>query len=92
MSMNNLIVSILDLSEEILFTIFKKLNNIDLLCSLVGINQKLDKVVCDINFTQAVDITQQRCPSRLNIRRCRAATVIKKCEPRRCRDGDFGNL
>jgi hypothetical protein len=48
----------------------------------------------------------QRCPSRLNIcccraatenkkllpRRCRAATVIKKCEPRRCRGGDFENL
>jgi hypothetical protein len=48
----------------------------------------------------------QRCPSRLNIcrcraatenkkllrRRCRAATEIKKGEPRRCRDGDFENL
>jgi hypothetical protein len=48
----------------------------------------------------------QRCPSRLKIcrcraatenkkllpRRCRTATVIKKGEPRRCRDGDFENL
>jgi len=56
--MNSLIVSILDLSEEILFTIFKKLKNIDLLRSLGGINQKLNKVVCDINFTQAVDLTR----------------------------------
>jgi hypothetical protein len=51
-------------------------------------------------------LTLQRCPSRLNICRCRTATenekllprrrraamVIKKGEPRRCRDGDFENL
>jgi hypothetical protein len=57
MRMNNMIINILDLPDEILLTIFKKLNNIDLLYSLVGVNQKLDKVVCDINFTQAVDLT-----------------------------------
>ncbi len=57
MSMDNLSVSILDLSDEILLTIFKKLNNIDLLYSLMGINEKLDKVACDITITQSVDLT-----------------------------------
>ncbi|CAF3808873.1 unnamed protein product [Rotaria magnacalcarata] len=50
-------VSILDLPDEILLTIFKKLNNIDLLYSLIGINQKLDRFACDINFTKDVDLT-----------------------------------
>jgi hypothetical protein len=35
---------------------------------------------------------EQRCPSRLNICRCRAATENEKLRPRRCRDGDFENL
>jgi hypothetical protein len=52
------IVSILDLPDEILFTIFKKLNNFDLLYSLAGIHRKLDNVVCDIKFTQALDLTK----------------------------------
>ncbi len=57
-SMTDSIVSILDLPNEILFTIFKKLNNVDLLYSLVGIHRKLDNVACDIKFTQALDLTK----------------------------------
>jgi hypothetical protein len=49
-------MSILDLPDEILLTIFKKLKNFDVLYSLVGVNQKLDNVACDVNFTRAVDL------------------------------------
>jgi len=54
--MNNSIISIVNLPDEMLLTIFNKLNNIDVLYSLVGVNQKLEKVACDINFTRAVDL------------------------------------
>ena len=57
MSMNSLTINFLDLPDEILLTIFKKLSNTDLLYSLVGLNQALDKVVCDIKFTRIVDLT-----------------------------------
>jgi hypothetical protein len=49
-------MNILDLPNEILLTIFKKLDDFDVLYSLVGINRKLDHVACDINFTRAVDL------------------------------------
>lgn len=55
--MNDSFVNILDLPHEILIIIFKKLNNLDLLSSLVGVNQKLDSLVCDINFTRAINLT-----------------------------------
>ena len=55
-SMNDSIVSIVDLPNEILLIIFKKLNNIDLLYSLVGIHQRLDNVICSIDFTRAIDL------------------------------------
>jgi len=54
--MNNSTLSIVDLPDEILFIILKKLNNIDMLYSLVGANQKLDNVACDIHFTRAIDL------------------------------------
>ncbi|CAF4073711.1 unnamed protein product, partial [Rotaria sp. Silwood1] len=54
--MNDSIVSILDLPNEILLIIFKKLNNIDLLYSFIGINQQLDNVICRIDFTRAIDL------------------------------------
>ncbi|CAF2954104.1 unnamed protein product [Rotaria sp. Silwood2] len=56
MNMNNSITNIVDLPDEVLLSIFKKLNNIDMLYSLVGINQKLENVACDITFTRAVDL------------------------------------
>ena len=54
--MSNSIVSIVDLPDEILITIFKKLHNFDVLYSLVGVNKKLDNVACDVNFTRSVDL------------------------------------
>jgi hypothetical protein len=49
-------MSIVDLLDEILLTIFKKLDDFDVLYSLVAVNQKLNNVACDINFTRAVDL------------------------------------
>ena len=57
MSMNNLVIGILGLPDEILLTIFKKLDNVHLLYSLLGISPKIDKVLCDITFTQTVDLS-----------------------------------
>ena len=54
--MNDSNVSIVDLPDEILLIILKKLTHFDVLYSLVGVNQKLDNVACDIKFTRAVDL------------------------------------
>ncbi|CAF4236934.1 unnamed protein product [Rotaria socialis] len=73
-------VSILDLPDEILLTIFKKLNNIDLLYSLMGISQKLDRFACDFYFTKDVDLTtvssNDTSNSRLNVMVDRFCTYI----------------
>lgn len=57
MSMDNSFVCIVDLPNEMLFNIFNKLNNFDVLYSLAGINKKLDNVACDRTFTQSIDLT-----------------------------------
>ncbi|CAF1599863.1 unnamed protein product [Rotaria sordida] len=57
MNMDNSFVNIVDLSNEMLFYIFKKLNNFDVLYSMVGVNEKLDNVACDRTFTQSIDLT-----------------------------------
>jgi hypothetical protein len=44
-------IGILDLPDEILLTIFNKLNNIEMLYSFIGVNQKLDKLFRNIVFT-----------------------------------------
>jgi hypothetical protein len=54
--MNQSIVNIIDLPEEILLHVLKKLNNFDVLYSLVGVNEKLDRLACDISFTRLVDL------------------------------------
>jgi hypothetical protein len=48
--------SIVDLPDEILLHILKKLNNFDVLYSLVGVNEKLDRLACDTSFTRLVDL------------------------------------
>ena len=54
MRMDNSTATIVDLPDEILLTIFSKLDHIETLYSLVGVNQKLDKIACDINFTRSL--------------------------------------
>ncbi|CAF1485932.1 unnamed protein product [Rotaria sordida] len=43
-----------DLADEILMIIFKKLDNIEVLYSLLGVNQRLNKIVHDSVFTNSL--------------------------------------
>ncbi|CAF3929593.1 unnamed protein product [Adineta steineri] len=49
-------MNIVDLPDEILLHILKKLNNIDALCTFIGINEKLDRIVCDVSITRVIDL------------------------------------
>jgi hypothetical protein len=49
-------VNILDLCDEVLLVILNKLNNIDVLYSLIEASRKLDRLARDITFTQSVDL------------------------------------
>ncbi|CAF5205071.1 unnamed protein product [Rotaria magnacalcarata] len=56
--MHQSIVDILALSDEMLLAILNKLNNIDVLFSLIGVNKKLDRLAQDINFTRSIDLVR----------------------------------
>ena len=47
------VVELLNLPDEIMIIVLKNLNNIDMLYSLVGLNSRLDRVVCDPIFTHS---------------------------------------
>ncbi|CAF1196216.1 unnamed protein product [Adineta steineri] len=49
--MEHLLVELNDLPDEILLMIFKKLNNVSLLCSLISVNRRLNTIVRDPIFT-----------------------------------------
>jgi hypothetical protein len=52
-------INILDLPDEMLVAILNKLQPVDVLNSLVGVNERLDRVVCDRHFTtQEIELTQ----------------------------------
>ena len=54
--MNNHL-NILDLPDEILFIIFNKLNMVDVLYSLVDVNQRFDRLVLDSLYIRDLDMT-----------------------------------
>ncbi|CAF4431217.1 unnamed protein product, partial [Rotaria magnacalcarata] len=54
-------VQLFDLPDEILMIIFQKLENIDVLYSLWGINTRFDKILHDPIFTSSLTLLQ--CPS-----------------------------
>ncbi|CAF3531369.1 unnamed protein product, partial [Rotaria sp. Silwood2] len=54
--MNDSTVNLVALCDEMLLTIFNKLNNIDVLYSFIGVDQKLDRLARDITFTQSIDL------------------------------------
>jgi hypothetical protein len=56
--MNDSTVNILVLCNEIWFAILNKLDNIDVLYSLIGVNKKLDKLAQDIIFTRSIDLVR----------------------------------
>jgi hypothetical protein len=55
---NSTTINIVDLSDEILLTILNKLNNVDVLYSLLGVNKKLDKLAKDITFMRSLDFVE----------------------------------
>ena len=48
-----------DLPDEILVAIFQKLNNISLLHSLMGLNRRLNTIICDPIFTSHLSLMKQ---------------------------------
>jgi hypothetical protein len=54
--MNQSIVQLDDLPDKILMIILKKLWNIRVLYSLIGINKKLDRIACDPVFTKYLSL------------------------------------
>ncbi|CAF4749240.1 unnamed protein product, partial [Rotaria sp. Silwood2] len=49
-------INILDLSDEILLAVINRLNMIDVLYSLVGVNQRFDRLVLDPLYIQHLDL------------------------------------
>jgi hypothetical protein len=56
--MNHSPISINDLPDEIILMIWNKLNNIDVLYSFVGVNQRLDNLVRDPIYTRSIQLTE----------------------------------
>lgn len=54
--MNNSAVTFDDLPDEILLVILSKLHHIDILCSMVGVSERLDKIACDVYITRSLDL------------------------------------
>ncbi len=54
--MENLSNNLLDLPEELLLIIFKQLNNVELLYSLMGINKQVDRILNDSSFTNNLSL------------------------------------
>jgi hypothetical protein len=54
--MQHLFVQLDDLPDEILIIILKKLHNIEVFYSLLGVNKRLDSIVLDSIFTRNVTI------------------------------------
>jgi hypothetical protein len=50
--MKHPIVQLIDLPDELLVMIFQRLNHVELLYSLMGINTRLDRIVSDRIFTR----------------------------------------
>jgi hypothetical protein len=52
-------VQLLNLPDEILMIIFKKLDNVEMLYSLMNVNTRLDQIVCDPIFTTQITLMKQ---------------------------------
>jgi hypothetical protein len=73
--MNQSAIHFLDLPNEILFIIFKKLDNIDVLYSLFGIqNKRIEAIIDDETFTNILSFT--KIPSMIDSKLDRFCTSI----------------
>jgi hypothetical protein len=57
--MNHKSVHLLDLPDEILLIIMRKLDSMDVLYSLLGVNKRLDQMARNINNTQFLDFSSK---------------------------------
>ncbi|CAF4310878.1 unnamed protein product, partial [Rotaria sp. Silwood2] len=56
--MKNSCVELNDIPDEILLIIFKKLNNLEVLYSFQGVNERLNKIIHDPIFTSRLNFLQ----------------------------------
>jgi hypothetical protein len=59
--MKRSLIQLNDLPDEILIYIFKRLYNVEVLYSLMGVNQRLNRIVHDTIFTRALHLLTH-CP------------------------------
>lgn len=57
-SMRSSVAGIMDLPDEIIIKIWNNLNNIDVLCSFIGVNKRFDKLVRDPFYTRSIQLTE----------------------------------
>lgn len=55
-TMNRSTVNLMDLPDEVLLTIWNKLNKLDVLYSFVGVNKRFHRLVCDVIYTRSVEL------------------------------------
>lgn len=55
--MKNFPIQLIDLPDELLLIVSKKLNNVELFYSLMGINRQLDRILFDSIFTDCLTLT-----------------------------------
>lgn len=67
MSLDESAVAFLDLPTEILYMILKKLNNMHMLYSLFGVDQRLDTIASNIIFTQSLNFVLTKATIKLRI-------------------------
>jgi hypothetical protein len=63
-------VGLNDLPDEVLMIIFKKLNNREVLYSLQGVNQRLNKIVQDSTFTSRLTFVKWCSDNFIDVFRC----------------------
>ena len=54
--MNRSSAQLMQLPDELLLIILKKLDNVDVLLSLMGSNPRFDRIICDPCFTTEIDL------------------------------------
>jgi hypothetical protein len=54
--MNRSNVSMMDLPDEMILTIWNKLNKLDVLYSFLGVNKRFNKLVHDIVYTRSIEL------------------------------------
>jgi hypothetical protein len=58
--MENSLVQLNDLPDELILAILKKLDNTNVLYSLVGVNKRLDRIVTDVFYTRNIELLKEQ--------------------------------